>query len=183
MAAADPAMPMDESKQTSITETSQSDSKPIEEEKEKKEEKEEKELVSTKDDQNVGKEVGDKAGDDDDDVEYPHGVKLAVILAALCLAIFLVALDQTIIVTAIPKITDQFNSVGVGKTKYPIGACFRSSALETRSLRSDPDKLQTKQLLTPLLRRSRILAGMEAATSSLRQPCNRHSEGYTPSSV
>ena len=37
--------------------------------------------------------------DAEDDVEYPHGVKLAVILSALCLSVFLVALDQTIITT------------------------------------------------------------------------------------
>ena len=47
----------------------------------------------------------------DDDIDYPHGVKLALIMAALCLAVFLVALDNTIISTAIPKITDQFNSI------------------------------------------------------------------------
>ena len=40
---------------------------------------------------------------EEDDIEYPHGLKLAVILGALCLAVFLVALDQTIISTAIPK--------------------------------------------------------------------------------
>lgn len=39
----------------------------------------------------------------EEDIEYPHGLKLAVILGALCLAVFLVALDQTIISTAIPK--------------------------------------------------------------------------------
>ncbi|KAF7919910.1 uncharacterized protein EAE98_009144 [Botrytis deweyae] len=48
---------------------------------------------------------------DDEEAVYPHGLKLVVILAALCLAVFLVALDQTIIATAIPKITDQFNSI------------------------------------------------------------------------
>lgn len=48
---------------------------------------------------------------DGEEAAYPHGLKLAVILAALCLAVFLVALDQTIIATAIPKITDQFNSI------------------------------------------------------------------------
>ncbi|KAI9649032.1 hypothetical protein NHQ30_001599 [Ciborinia camelliae] len=48
---------------------------------------------------------------DGEETIYPHGLKLAVILAALCLAVFLVALDQTIIATAIPKITDQFNSI------------------------------------------------------------------------
>jgi hypothetical protein len=50
-------------------------------------------------------------GRGDEEVEYPHGLKLAVILAALCLAVFLVALDNTIISTAIPKITDHFNSI------------------------------------------------------------------------
>jgi hypothetical protein len=47
----------------------------------------------------------------DDEVEYPHGLKLTLILFALCCSVFLVALDQTIISTAIPKITDQFNSI------------------------------------------------------------------------
>ncbi|CAL3969366.1 unnamed protein product [Diplocarpon coronariae] len=45
------------------------------------------------------------------DLQYPHGVKLWIILGALCLAVFLVALDQTIISTAIPKITDRFQSI------------------------------------------------------------------------
>jgi hypothetical protein len=47
----------------------------------------------------------------EEDAQYPHGLKLGLILGALCLAIFLVALDQTIISTAIPKITDEFHSV------------------------------------------------------------------------
>ncbi|KAJ7473143.1 DHA14-like major facilitator [Mycena galericulata] len=42
---------------------------------------------------------------------YPNGIKLAVLILALGLSIFLVALDNTIITTAIPKITDQFNSL------------------------------------------------------------------------
>jgi hypothetical protein len=42
--------------------------------------------------------------DAEEDMKYPHGLKLILILAALCLAVFLVALDQTIIATAIPKI-------------------------------------------------------------------------------
>jgi hypothetical protein len=45
------------------------------------------------------------------EIIYPKGVKLAVIIIALCLAVLLVALDQTIIATAIPRITDHFNSV------------------------------------------------------------------------
>jgi len=44
-------------------------------------------------------------------VVYPTGIVLAAIVVALCLAIFLVALDQTIIATAIPRITDRFQSV------------------------------------------------------------------------
>lgn len=47
----------------------------------------------------------------DDEVVYPSGIKVVLILVALCMAVFLVALDQTIISTAIPKITDQFDSI------------------------------------------------------------------------
>jgi len=44
-------------------------------------------------------------------VEYPTGIKLHLISLALCLSVFLMALDNTIIATAIPKITDQFHSL------------------------------------------------------------------------
>ncbi|RDH30778.1 major facilitator superfamily domain-containing protein [Aspergillus welwitschiae] len=44
--------------------------------------------------------------------EYPSPLRLTITVFALFLAIFLTALNQTIIGTAIPKITDQFNSVG-----------------------------------------------------------------------
>lgn len=43
--------------------------------------------------------------------EYPGLGKLVVIILGLYLAVLLVALDQTIIGTAIPKITDQFKSI------------------------------------------------------------------------
>ena len=43
--------------------------------------------------------------------DYPSGVKLAVIIVALCLAVFLVALDNTIIATCIPRITDVFHAL------------------------------------------------------------------------
>lgn len=49
--------------------------------------------------------------DAEDHSNYPHGFKLYSLITALCLAVFLVALDQTIIATAIPKITDRFNSI------------------------------------------------------------------------
>jgi hypothetical protein len=47
----------------------------------------------------------------EDDIVYPTGLKRVVIISALLLAVLLVALDQTIVATAIPKITDRFNSV------------------------------------------------------------------------
>jgi MFS family permease len=47
----------------------------------------------------------------DPEKDYPHGLKLILLLVALCFSSFLVALDQTIIATAIPKITDQFDSI------------------------------------------------------------------------
>ncbi|KAL8795402.1 MAG: hypothetical protein Q9195_002143 [Heterodermia aff. obscurata] len=48
---------------------------------------------------------------DDEVIEYPGGLKLFLLALALCLSIFLVALDSTIIATAIPQITDRFNSL------------------------------------------------------------------------
>ena len=52
-----------------------------------------------------------KSEDVDEEIVYPTGLVLAAIVLALCLAVFLVALDQTIIATAIPRITDKFHSV------------------------------------------------------------------------
>ncbi|RWA10014.1 hypothetical protein EKO27_g5073 [Xylaria grammica] len=43
--------------------------------------------------------------------DRPRGLRLAVIVAALLLSIFLVALDLTIVATAIPRITDEFHSI------------------------------------------------------------------------
>ena len=56
-------------------------------------------------------EIEEKA---DDESEYPTGAKLAVITMALCFSVFLVALDNTIIATAIPRITDQFKALDDG---------------------------------------------------------------------
>ncbi|RFU31646.1 hypothetical protein B7463_g4666, partial [Scytalidium lignicola] len=50
-------------------------------------------------------------GTSEDDIVYPKGLKLAAIILALYLSILLIALDQTIISTAIPRITDQFHSI------------------------------------------------------------------------
>ena len=45
------------------------------------------------------------------DQNYPKGLKLAIIMLALELAVLCVALDNTIIATAIPKITDNFHAL------------------------------------------------------------------------
>jgi MFS family permease len=78
------------------------------------------------------------------DKEYPHGMKLVLVMASLFLALFLVALvghlpvalspkisssgtqDRTIIATAIPRITDEFNSlddVGWYGSAYMLTSC------------------------------------------------------------
>jgi len=57
----------------------------------------------------------------EDESNYPHGFRLALIILALCIAVFLVALDQTIIAPALGAITGQFQSTG------DIGWCKQSS--------------------------------------------------------
>ncbi|KAJ9484589.1 hypothetical protein VN97_g8774 [Penicillium thymicola] len=43
--------------------------------------------------------------------DYPHGARLAAVVLSLMLGMFLVALDNTILGTAIPKITDEFHDL------------------------------------------------------------------------
>lgn len=45
------------------------------------------------------------------DTDYPKAIRLTLIAFAVSLCIFLVALDMTIVSTAIPRITDQFHSL------------------------------------------------------------------------
>lgn len=63
----------------------------------------------------------------EDEQEYPSSFKLMIITAALCLGILCMALDNTIIATAIPKITDQFagsiQDVGWFGSAYLLTAC------------------------------------------------------------
>ncbi|KAI0424304.1 putative efflux pump [Xylaria sp. FL1042] len=47
----------------------------------------------------------------EDGTEYPSGPKLILISVALCLSVFLTALDNSIIATAIPAIAKQFHSL------------------------------------------------------------------------
>lgn len=61
--------------------------------------------------------------------DYPTGIRLASIIFSLALAVFLYGLDQTIIATAVPKITDGFNGLGdVGW--YAASYLFTSSAFQ-----------------------------------------------------
>ncbi|KAL7816093.1 MFS general substrate transporter [Trichoderma aethiopicum] len=58
--------------------------------------------------------------------QYPSNQKRIVIMLALYMAIFLVTLDQNILATAIPRITDEFNSlndVGWYGTAYLLTMC------------------------------------------------------------
>ena len=43
---------------------------------------------------------------------YPTGFKLVTVLLSIYLSVFLVALDRTIIATALPQITNHFQSFG-----------------------------------------------------------------------
>ena len=56
--------------------------------------------------QENGPEKEEIAADGPTEVEYASGFRLAAIVAALALSVFLVSLDLTIVATAIPKITD-----------------------------------------------------------------------------
>jgi MFS family permease len=49
--------------------------------------------------------------EEQDESQYPHGLKLAVIILSNMIAMLLVALDRTIITTAIPRITDEFKAL------------------------------------------------------------------------
>jgi hypothetical protein len=69
---------------------------------------------------------GAASSDEEDDFEYPTKWRLTAITIALCLSVFCMALDNTIIATAIPRITDQFkalNDVGWYGSSYLLTTC------------------------------------------------------------
>ncbi|KAF1838625.1 MFS general substrate transporter [Decorospora gaudefroyi] len=73
-----------------------------------------------------GSTVTVSASGEEDDFEYPTKWKLAAIIVALALAVFCMALDNTIIATAIPRITDQFKAlddVGWYASAYLLTTC------------------------------------------------------------
>ncbi|KOS48162.1 hypothetical protein ACN38_g938 [Penicillium nordicum] len=47
----------------------------------------------------------------EDESRFPTGMRLAVIIVSILFAMFLVALDRTIIATAVPRIANQFNAL------------------------------------------------------------------------
>ncbi|KAK4948600.1 hypothetical protein LTR10_012604 [Elasticomyces elasticus] len=55
--------------------------------------------------------VQEKAAHGMTDDQYPHGLELVLLAGASLVAVFMIALDQTIVGTAIPKITDEFHSL------------------------------------------------------------------------
>lgn len=62
----------------------------------------------------------------ENDSQYPKGAKLAVIILSNMIAMFLVALDRTIVATAVPRITDDFHAlqdVGWYAGAYLITSC------------------------------------------------------------
>jgi MFS family permease len=64
--------------------------------------------------------------DDLEEHQYPGKVKLTLIILSLCLCMFLVGLDNTIISSAIPKITDDFHAledVGWYASAYMLTVC------------------------------------------------------------
>jgi len=52
-------------------------------------------------------------GEEDNTMFYPGGFQLGILTFGLCMATFVVALDNTIIATAIPRITTVFDSLSI----------------------------------------------------------------------
>jgi predicted MFS family arabinose efflux permease len=78
-----------------------------------------------------------EAPDVEDESKYPKGVQLILLTTGLCLTTLVVALDNTIIATAIPKITSQFNSL------LDVGWYGSSYLLTTTALQPSFGKIYT----------------------------------------
>jgi fucose permease len=76
-------------------------------------------------------------GEFEDESKYLSGFKLAILSVGLCLTTFVIALDNTIIATAIPKITSVFNLLD------DVGRCGSSYLLTTTSLQPSFGKVYT----------------------------------------
>ncbi|KAF2796245.1 MFS general substrate transporter [Melanomma pulvis-pyrius CBS 109.77] len=82
-------------------------------------------------------ENNDAAAEPEDESKYLSGFKLGILTLGLCLTIFVIALDNTIIATAIPKITTVFNSL------EDVGWYGSSYLLTTTSLQPSFGKIYT----------------------------------------
>jgi MFS family permease len=85
----------------------------------------------------IASEGKDADPDPEDESKYLSGFKLAILSVGLCLTTFVIALDNTIIATAIPKITTVFNSLD------DVGWYGSSYLLTTTSLQPSFGKVYT----------------------------------------
>ncbi|EFQ30668.1 major facilitator superfamily transporter [Colletotrichum graminicola M1.001] len=76
-------------------------------------------------------EAGSTQPTDATEAVYPTGIRLTFVIVALVLSVFLVALDMTIVATAIPKITDEFRGLDqvawYGSAFFMCVAAFQST--------------------------------------------------------
>ena len=84
-----------------------------------------------------GESAENTVDEQNDDSKYPGGTKLAFLTFGLCMATFVVALDNTIIATAIPKITTVFDSLN------DVGWYGSSYLLTTTALQPSFGKIYT----------------------------------------
>ena len=68
------------------------------------------EKKSLSESKNGDSSLQDAAAGETDESAYPHGIRLAVIIAALAMNVFIVALSNTIIATAIPTVASAFEA-------------------------------------------------------------------------
>jgi hypothetical protein len=97
----------------------------------------EKEVAVEDNIQAVGDDSNDTAEEPEDHSRYLTGFKLWILTLGLCLTTFVIALDNTIIATAIPKITTVFNSL------EDVGWYGSSYLLTTTSLQPSFGKIYT----------------------------------------
>src|SRR5271170_5636239 len=92
-------------------------------------------LIRTESTATVSTDAGEPG--EEDESKYPKAFALAILTFGLCMATFVVALDNTIIATAIPKITTVFNSLN------DVGWYGSSYLLTTTSLQPSFGKIYT----------------------------------------
>jgi Major Facilitator Superfamily len=69
-------------------------------------------LESSSNDIEAPNQIPSCHGEDEEPYEYPGLAAIIPITICLCLCVFVVALDRLIVATAIPRITDEFHSLG-----------------------------------------------------------------------